>query len=55
MRTGYYPPKVEVKDYNVMIDEKKNFLIEKLKGNENIYNIQKIAPDKEMIKQLVVW
>ena len=27
VKTGYYLPKVEIKDYNVMIDEKKRFWV----------------------------
>ena len=31
VNTGYYYPKVEIKDYNVMIDGKNVFLISQLK------------------------
>ena len=43
VHTGYYLPKVEIKDYNVMIDGK-NFFDRPFKSNMKTYdNIQKIA------------
>ena len=44
--TGYYLPKVDIKDYNVMIDEK-IFFDQPVKSDMRTYdNIQKIVIDK---------
>ena len=41
--TGYYLPKVEIKDYNVKIDDK-NFFDQPIKNDPTTYeNIRKIA------------
>ena len=43
IHTGYYLPKVEMKDYNLMIDEK-NFFDQPVKSDMRTYdNIRKIA------------
>ena len=43
IHTWYYLPKVEIKDYNVIIDEK-NFFDQQVKSSIRTYkNIQKIA------------
>ena len=53
-RTGYYLPKVEIKDYNVMIDWK-HFLISRLqKILEHMIIFEKFQRVKEMVIQLVV-
>ena len=45
-QTGYYLPKVDIKDYNVMIDEK-SFFDQPVKSDMRTYdNIQKIVIDK---------
>ena len=50
----YYLPKVEIKDYNVMIDGK-NFFDQPINSNIKTYeNIRKMLLVKEMITQLVV-
>ena len=47
--TGYYLPKVEIKDYKVMIDEK-NFLISQLKMIlEHMITFEELQQIKEMI------
>ena len=44
--TGYYLPKVDIKDYNVMTDEK-SFFYQPVKSDMRTYdNIQKIVTDK---------
>ena len=44
--TGYYLPKVDIKDYNVMTDEK-SFFDQPVKSDMRTYdNIQKIVTDK---------
>ena len=47
----YYLPKVEIKDYNVMIDGK-NFFDQPIKSNIKTYD--KLLLVKEMITRLVV-
>ena len=37
VRTGYYLPKVKIKDYNVMVDGK-NFSNQPVKSNMRIFN-----------------
>ena len=45
VHTKYYLPTVEIKDYNIMIDEK-NFFDEPVKSSIRIYDdIRKIATD----------
>ena len=51
----FFLPTVEIKDYNVIIDEKKLFLSQPVKNHLITYkNIRKIDLVKEMITQLVV-
>ena len=50
----YYLPKVEIKDYNVMIDDR-NFFDQPIDSMAKTYeNFRKTAAGQEMIKQLVV-
>ena len=43
METGYYIPKIEIKDYNVIIDGR-NFFGQPIKNDSKTYdNIRKIA------------
>ena len=52
--TGYYLPKVNMKDNSVMIDEK-FFFDQPVKSSMRTYDsIPKIATGREMITQLVV-
>ena len=49
MHTGYYLSKVEIKDYNVMIDVM-TFFDQTVQNNYRIYeNILKIVTGQEMI------
>ena len=55
VHTGYYLRKIEIKDYNVMIDEK-NFFDPPVKSDMRTYdNIQMLQLVKEMITQLVIY
>ena len=50
----YYLPKVEIKDYNVMVDDK-NFFDQPINSMTKTYkNIRKLLQIKEMTIQLVV-
>ena len=56
VNTGYYFPKVKIKDYYVIIDEKKYIFIIQLKVVwEHIITFKKLQQVKEMITQLVVY
>ena len=53
--TGYFLPKVAIKDYDIIIDGQ-NVFDQLVKNDMRTYNnIQKIVTDKEMITQLVVY
>ena len=53
--TGYYLPKVNMKDNSVMIDGKFFFFDQPVKSSMRTYDsIPKIATGREMITQLVV-
>ena len=53
--SGYYLPKVEIKEYNVMIDGQK-FFDQKVENDIRTHdNIRKITIGLGMIKQLVVY
>ena len=53
--TGYYLPKVNMKDNSVMIDGKIFFFDQPVKSSMRTYDsIPKIATGREMITQLVV-
>lgn len=47
--TGYYFPKPELKDYNIMIDER-HFFDQPVRNDINAYeNIRKIANDQRVL------
>ena len=54
-RKGYFLPKVEMKEYNVIINGR-NCFDQLIRNNINIYeNIKKIATGQGVITQLVVY
>ena len=54
VQTEYYLPKVEIKDYNFMIDEK-NFFDQPVKSDTRTYdNIRKIANGQVNNKHLML-
>ena len=54
VHTRYFLPKVEIKDYNVMIDQQ-SFFDQSIKNDQKINNsIQKIQLVKEIVLPLVV-
>ena len=54
--TEYNLPKLEIKEYNVLIDQKKSFLMSQLKVVwEHMVTFEKLQQVKEMTTQLLVF